>query len=109
MIRRLQRVLRADGRVRAAVNNAHAAGGRPLIVWRGDWIQSSGEDGKGLAGLRQAISMEVAFAPESCRAEPVRGVVLLSLSDSPGGARIALGAGTWRWSDLLFAQGVRRR
>lgn len=109
MIRRLQRVLRADHQVQAAVAHAQPPGSRPLVVWRGDWIQSSGEEGKGLAGLRQAISMEVAFAPEACRAEPVRGVVLLSLSDGPGAARIALGSGTWRWSDLLFAQGVRRR
>jgi hypothetical protein len=109
MILRLQRALRADRQVQAALARARPPGGRPLLVWRGDWIQSSGEDGKGLAGLRQAIAMEVAFAPEACRAEPVRGVVLLSLSDAPGGPRVALGSGVWRWSDLLFTRGVRRR
>ena len=101
-------LLRGDGRLQAAVARAQP-GGRPLLVWRGDWIQSSGEAGKGLAGLRQAIAMEVAFAPEACRAEPVRGMVLLSLGDGPGGARVALGSGLWRWSDLLFARGAAPR
>ena len=74
------------------------------MVWNGDWVRSGGEDGKGLAGVRQAIALGVAFAPEACRAEPVRGLVLISLSDSPGSPRLALGAGRWRWSDLLFAR-----
>ena len=51
--------------------------------------------------MREAILWEIAFAPETCRAKPVRGVILLSMSSSPGGARLALGAGEWRWADLL--------
>ena len=74
------------------------------MVWNGDWIRSSSEDGKGLAGVRQAIAMEVAFAPEACRAEPMHGLVLLALNDGPGAPRLVLGAGAWRWSDLLFAR-----
>jgi hypothetical protein len=46
----------------------------------------------------------VAFAPEACRAEPVRGLVLLSLADGPGSTRIVMGSSTWRWSDLLHAR-----
>jgi hypothetical protein len=30
--------------------------------------------------------------------------VLLSLNDGPGAARVALGSGEWRWSDLLFSR-----
>ena len=48
--------------------------------------------------------IEVAFAPEACRAEPVHGLVLISLNDGPGAARVALGSRAWRWSDLLFAR-----
>ena len=107
MVRRLQEALRRDTRVVQAVTEAHrAAGGRgaAIMVWNGDWIRSGGEDGKGLAGVRQAIAVEVAFAPEACRAEPVRGLVLISLTDSPGAAKLALGGGRWKWSDLLFAR-----
>ena len=70
-------------------------------MWNGDWVKSQGEDGKGLAAVREAILWEIAFAPETCRAKPVRGVILLSMSAGPGGPRLAVGAGEWRWSDLL--------
>ena len=107
MVRRLQDVLRHDRRVQEAVAEAHrAAGGRgaAIMVWNGDWVRHGVEDGKGLAGVRQAIAVGVAFAPEACRTEAVRGLVLISLSDAPGSAKLALGGGRWRWSDLLFAR-----
>ena len=107
MVRRLQDALRRDPRVIDAVQRAHrAAGGRgaAIMVWNGDWVRSGAEDGKGLASVRQAIAVEVAFAPEACRSEPVRGMVLISLTDAPGAAKLALGVGRWRWSDLTFAR-----
>jgi hypothetical protein len=45
--------------------------------------------------------LEVAFAPRACRTQPVRGLVLLSTADAPGAGRVVLGAGAWRWNDLL--------
>jgi hypothetical protein len=102
MARRVQRALRKDALVQAAVAQAHNAegwNGRAIVVWNGDWIQSQGEDGKGLAAVREAIMWEVAFAPPACRAEAVRGPILISLA--PGSARLAVGSGQWRWSDLL--------
>jgi hypothetical protein len=68
------------------------------MVWNGDWVQGRGEDGKGLAAVREAILWEVGFAPAACRAQPVHGLVLLSMN---GATRLAVGAGDWRWSDLL--------
>jgi hypothetical protein len=100
MARRLQSALRKDPLVQAAVRSAGSEG-RAILVWNGDWVQSRAEDGKGLAAVREAITWEVAFAPAACRAEPMRGLVLLSLNEDPGGARLALGSGAWRWSDLL--------
>jgi hypothetical protein len=99
MARRVQAALRKDPLARAAV---HAAGGRAIRVWNGDWVQAGAEDGKGLAAVREAITFEVAFAPPACRQARVRGLVLLTLND--GSPPLALGAGVWRWSDLL---GVR--
>ena len=101
MVRRLQAALRRDARVQAAAAAARASSPRAVLVWNGDWIQSAGEAGKGLAGVRQAISLEVAFAPEACRAQPVHGLVLLTLNDGPGSPRLVLGGGVWRWTDLL--------
>jgi len=100
MARRLQSALRKDPLVQAAVRTA-GSDGRAILVWNGDWVQSRAEDGKGLAAVREAITWEVAFAPPACRAEPMRGLVLLSLNEDPGAARLALGLGAWRWSDLL--------
>jgi hypothetical protein len=104
MARRVQDALRRDPLVRAALSGADLAGGRAIRVWDGDWVRSGGEDGKGLAAVREAITWEVAFAPAPCRAQPVRGLVLLSPDERPGSAQLALGAGAWRWADLL---GVR--
>ena len=98
LARQLQGALRRDPLVQAAVAGAS---GRAIRVWNGDWVKSQGEDGKGLAAVREAILWEIAFAPETCRAKPVRGVILLSMSAGPGGPRLAVGAGEWRWSDLL--------
>lgn len=100
MVAFLQAELRKDGRVRNAVASAQT-GGRPAFVWNGEWIRSPGQEGEGLAVVRQAVMVEVAFAPPPCRTDPVRGLVLIDLDDAPGGARIILGAAQWRWSDLL--------
>lgn len=106
MVRRVQDRLRRTPSVRAAVSEAGRsmnASGRAILVWDGDWLQSRGQSGKGLAGVRQAIALEVAFAPAECRAQTMAGLAVMSLDDSPGGARLALGRGSWRWSDLLGA------
>jgi len=96
MAARVQAALRKDPLARAAM---HAAGGRSILIWNGDWVQSGAEDGKGLAAVREAITWEVAFAPAACRHQRVRGPVLLSLND--GSPQVELVAGEWRWSDLL--------
>jgi hypothetical protein len=104
MARRLQAALRKDTRVQAAVADASSpqgSGGKALYVWNGDWIRSHGQDGNGLGIVREAIMWEVAFAPEACRAEPMHGLLAFSLDDASGSARLVLGAGVWRWSDLL--------
>jgi hypothetical protein len=106
MVRRLQKALRNDASVRVALAQVHRAPGfegRPLVVWNGDWVRHGDEEGKGLASVRQAIAVEVGFAPKACRSQSMRGLVMLSLNDGAG-ARVVLGAGAWRWSDLLFAR-----
>jgi hypothetical protein len=98
MARLLQTALRRDPLVRTAVAGS---AGKAIMVWNGDWVQGRGEDGKGLAAVREAIMWEVAFAPKACRSQPVRGLVLISLNDTPGAVRLAVGSGVWRWTDLL--------
>lgn len=107
MVRFLQAELRKDPRIGAAVIDAHRAAGatsRAILVWDGDWIRHRGQEGKGLAGVREAMIMEIAFAPAACRANPMQGLVLISLSDAPGAVGLAFGTGRWRWSDLLMAR-----
>ncbi len=99
MRRRLEARLGGDARLRAALPRGDGA----LVVWDGDWVLSDGQEGRGFARLRQAMVVEVAFAPEACRRQPVRGWVAIALGDT----HVALGAGLWRWSDLLFVPGAR--
>lgn len=103
MVRRLQNALRTDPDIQSAVARAGRGAGAPIMVWNGDWIRDPEQEGKGLAGVRQAIVMEIAFAPEACRKQPVRGLVLLTMNDARGSTRLVLGAGQWRWTDLLSA------
>jgi len=105
MPRLLQAALRRDPMVQAAVADVHS--GKPIVVWNGDWVRHPGQEGAGLAAVREAIMWEIGFATEACRNEPVHGLVLLSLNDAPGSARLVVGSGVWRWTDLLFARSGR--
>ena len=100
MARRIQNALRKDGLVQAAVAGASGSS-KAIMIWNGDWVQSHSEDGKGLAAVREAIVWEIAFAPAACKAEAMHGLMLISLTDSSGTARLAMGHGAWRWSDML--------
>jgi hypothetical protein len=104
LARQLQGALRRDPLVQAAVAGQ---AGKAIMVWNGDWVRSGGEDGKGMAAVREAMIWEIAFAPETCRTKPVHGLVLLSMNSAPGAARLAVGAGEWRWSDLLKSTALR--
>ena len=95
---RVQQALRRDPLVRGAVAGANRLG-KAIMLWNGDWVRSGGEDGKGLSAAREAVTWEVAYAPEACRNQRMHGLVLLSLGD--GGTRMAIGSSDWRWSDLL--------
>ena len=90
--------------VQAAVAEAHR--GKAIRVWNGDWVQHGEQEGKGLAAVREAIMWEVAFAPAACRTQRMHGLVAISLNDAPGSARLVVGSGEWRWSDVLFARGA---
>ena len=103
MVGHLQARLRRDRQVQSAM--AVANRGRAIRVWNGRWVRHPGQEGAGLAAVREAIMWEVAFAPDACKQRPVSGMVLISLNDAPGAARVVLGSGQWRWSDLLFARG----
>lgn len=107
MARLLQDKLRSDGRVRAAL--ATVPSGRAIRVWNGDWVRHGGQEGQGLAAVREAIMWEVAWAPEACRKQRVSGLVLLTLGDGPPASRVVVGTGAWRWSDLLFSRSTRPR
>ena len=94
----VQRALRRDPMVRSAVEDANRSG-KAVMLWNGDWVRTGGQEGKGLSVVREAVMWEVGFAPEACRHQQMHGLVLLSLAD--GSTRFAIGAGDWRWSDLL--------
>lgn len=102
MIQRLQDKLRDDARIRQTAAEAQRTlpPGEALLMWNGDWLLSPGQSGKGLAGVRQAIAVEIAFSPPACRQQQMRGYAVFSLGDSPDSPRIAVGAPRWRWADL---------
>lgn len=104
MARAVQAALRKDHLVTSQVADAQRIPGRsgkPILVWNGDWVRSHSQEGKGLAAVRQAILWEVGFAPAACRNQPMRGLVVLNISQT----RLVVGQGSWRWADLLGLRG----
>ncbi len=101
----VQQALRRDPLVRTSVEDAHRLG-KAVMLWNGDWVRSGIQDGKGLSAVREAIVWELAFTPTACRDKRMHGMVLLSLAD--GNTRFAIGAGDWRWSDLLELRAADR-
>lgn len=94
MAGRVQAALRKDV---LAQNAVARFAGKAVRVWDGDWVWIPGDDGRGVAAVRQAMMWEIAFAPAACRTARVHGLVVLSAHS----ARLAVGSGEWRWSDLL--------
>lgn|GEM_PF-731965 len=110
MLARISQAVRNTPQVRAAVDDLARdanARGQALVIWDGDWITTRGQDGRGLAGVRQAVSVSVAFAPAECKAEPVRGFVVIDLGEGDDAPRVALGKAQWRWNDLLEVERAR--
>ena len=70
-----------------------------MMLWNGRWVQTPAAAG-GLQALRAAVLAGVASAPQACRAEVIRGPVLLTLADPAGSTVLAIGSGEWRWDDL---------
>jgi hypothetical protein len=95
MARRLEEDLGHDHLVQGAVAGF---AGKAVMVWNGDWVWIDGEDGKGLTAVRQAMMWDIAFSPQACRAQPMHGLVVIAANS---GARLVVGSGAWRWSDLL--------
>jgi hypothetical protein len=96
MARRLEQDLGHDRLVQSAVSGF---AGKAVLVWNGDWVWIDGEDGKGLTAVRQAMMWDIAFSPQDCRTKPMHGLVVIAANS--GGARLVVGSGAWRWSDLL--------
>jgi len=94
MASRVQAALRKDPLAQSAV--ARFAG-KAVRLWDGDWVWIPGDDGRGVAAVRQAVMWEIAFAPAACKTQHMHGLVLISANS----ARLAVGDGDWRWSDLL--------
>lgn len=100
MARRLQAALRKDPLVVAAVSRL---AGRAVMVWKGSWVRNEGEDGAGLSAVREAMIWEIGFAPEACRNQSMRGLVIFSFSQGATSGRLVVGADRWKWSDMLGA------
>ena len=96
-----QRLQEAVGRYPPARAMAVQMGGKAVMIWNGDWVTMSGAQVKGLRAVRQIVESEIAYSPEACRTQSMRGLVVLSFEGPQGKTRLALGHAEWRWSDLL--------
>ena len=113
MARWLQDALRKDPLVRAAVAQAQgpgadqAAQGPPGLERRlGSEPRRRRRQGARGGSQAEAIMCGGRLRPAGVprRAPSVRGLVLISLNEGPGSARLVVGSPAWRWSDLLLAR-----
>jgi hypothetical protein len=96
-----QRLQEAVASYAPARDMAAQMGDKAVMIWNGDWVTMSGAKVKGLTAVRQVVMFEIAYAPEPCRSQAMRGLVVLSVNGPGGPTRLALGHGEWRWTDLL--------
>ena len=108
MIRRVQDALRDNPGVVAAAARAHRRPARVAAGAAGLGRRLGDEPGRGGArpggpasGHRRRRRLRPARVPH---ASPMRGLVLLTLADGADSPRLALGQGSWRWSDLTGAR-----
>ena len=100
----LQQALQADPQVQAAllkIPRPARSVSNALMLWDGDWTDASPNAAAGIAAIRAAVLAGLSSAPESCRAQLVRGPELMTLTTGAETTVIALGSGEWRWGDLL--------
>lgn len=75
-----------------------------VMLWDGRWIAPERVGGQAaLISVQTAVAEALASAPAECRSRSETGPVLLILNDAPETIVLALGSGTWRWSDLSIS------
>lgn len=101
----LQAMLQDDAEVTAALSRIPREArsvANALMLWDGAWVEKRAFDGSdGLLPVRRAILAGVSTAPISCREQVISGPMFLAVNGQPGTTLLALGSGSWRWSDLL--------
>lgn len=99
----LQQALQQDTQVRIALDKIPRPArsvSNALMLWDGDWVDAPAT-ATGVSLIRDAIQSGIQSAPQTCRDEPMRGPVLITLVDETGSTLLAVGSGEWRWADLL--------
>lgn len=73
-----------------------------VALWNGVWLASDPVAGPPALGhLRLLVEQIVQSAPSQCRDAAMIGPVLLPVPENGRTTMIAIGSGSWRWSDLL--------
>lgn len=72
-----------------------------VMIWDGGWVTPPHAASGGVGVLRMALLSGIKSAPAACQAQPIRGAELMTLTNGADTTVLAIGAGEWRWSDLV--------
>lgn len=100
----LQVALQADPQVQAALSlipRPARSVANAVMLWDGAWVDAPRGASAGVGAVRLALITGIRSAPATCQTQMIRGAELLTLTDGPETTVLAVGAGQWRWIDLL--------
>lgn len=69
-----------------------------LMAWDGGW---SSDPAPALAPIRRVVTENIQAASSTCRNAAMTGPRLVIIPNGTASLAVAIGSGTWRWSELL--------
>lgn len=103
----LQAALQADPQVQAAlplIPRPARSVANALMLWDGGWVPAPERAMAGVAAIRTALISGIRAAPAACQTQTIRGAELMTLTSGSDTTVLAVGAGEWRWADLVSSE-----
>ncbi len=72
-----------------------------IVIWNAGWSPAVGNEGALLTPLRTNILHALSVFPSECLAQLVAGPRLVPISTELGTSFLAIGSGSWSWSQLF--------
>ena len=105
----LQTALQNDPQVQTALSlipRPAKSVANAVMIWDGGWVDAPRGASVGVGAVRMALLSGIRSAPAACQTQTIRGPELMTLANGADTTVLAVGAGQWRWIDLVATAGT---